>query len=177
MILFSTLEQFTSNDYDNIIGGDFNYILNTRLDKLGGDPKARQTDTFFLNTLITRYQLHDIWRERHKDERNYTWTGRNRSDNSFIRTRVAFFLTSRSINHFITSAEIKPYAHSDHDCICMTPDFDKIQCGSGFRNFNNELLTDALFQEEIKQFWTAWQEKLTHFPDPLKWWEKAKQEF
>jgi len=67
-IFFSSLEQFISNDYDNIIGGDFNCILNTRLDKLGGDPNARQTATFFLNTFIAHYQLHDIWRERHKDE-------------------------------------------------------------------------------------------------------------
>jgi len=170
-IFFFSLEQFISNDYDNIIGGDFNCILNTRLDKLRGDPNARETDTFFLNTFIAHYQLHYIRRERHKDERNYTWTGRNTSDKSFIRTRIDFFLTSRSINQFITSAEIKPYAH---DCICMTLDFDKIQHGTGFWHFNNELLTDALFQEEIKQFWTGWQEKLTDFPDPLKWWEKAR---
>ena len=151
-ILFSSLEQFISNDYDNIIGGDFNCILNTRLDKLAGNPNATQTATFFLNTVIARYQLHDIWTERHKDERNYTWTGRNTSDNSFIRTRIDFFLTSRSINQFITSAEIKPYAHSNHDCICMTLDFDKIHRGPAFWHFNNELLTDALFQDDIKQF-------------------------
>jgi len=59
----------------------------------------------------------------------------------------------------------------------MTFDFDKIQRGSGFWHFNNELLTDALFQEDIKQFWTGWQEKHTDFPDPLKRWEKAKQNF
>jgi len=35
----------------------------------------------------------------------------------------------------------------------MTLDFDKIQHSPGFWHFNNELLTDALFQEEIKQFW------------------------
>jgi len=56
----------------------------------------------------------------------------------------------------------------------MTLDFDKIQLGPGFWHFNNELLTDALFQEEIKQFWTGWQKKLTDFPDPLKWWERAQ---
>ena len=64
-------------------------------------------------------------------------------------------LSFRHVLIFITSAEIKPYAHSDHDCICMTLDFDKIQRGPGFWHFNNELLTDALFQEEIKQFWNG----------------------
>ena len=171
------LEPFISKEYENIIGGDFNSFMDNRLDKLGGDPNSRQAATYFLRTFNERYDLCDIWRERHKDERNYTWTGRMTSNHLFIRTRIDFFLTSRALNQFITAVDIKPYAHSDHDCITLAIDFDKIHRGPGYWHFNNDLLTDAVFQTEIERFWTGWQEEFKNFSDPLKWWDKAKQNF
>ena len=174
---FLNLEPFISKEYENIIGGDFNSIMDNRLDKLGGDPNSRQAATYFLRTFNERYDLCDIWRERHKDERNYTWTGRMTSNHLFIRTRIDFFLTSRALNQFITAVDIKPYAHSDHDCITLAIDFDKIHRGPGYWLFNNDLLTDVVFQAEIERFWTGWQEEFKNFSDPLKWWDKAKQNF
>ena len=176
-IFFSDLGLFLSHDYYNVIGGDFNCIMDIRQDKLGGNRDARQSASGFLHTINARYNLTDVWRERHKGERDYTWTGRNSADNSFIRTRIDFFLACRTLNQFVTSAEIQPYAYSDHDCIRLTLDFDEIQRGPGYWHFNNELLTDALFEAEIEEFWTNWQQKFEEFPDPLQWWEKAKQSF
>lgn len=89
---FADLNTFLSSTYDNIIGGDFNCILNTRLDKLGENPCARQYVTVCLNALNMQYRMIDIRRRRHKDERNFTWTGRNPADvSSFIRTRNDYF--------------------------------------------------------------------------------------
>ena len=84
---FSDLNRFLSDSNDNILGGDFNCIFNSRLDKLGGVPNARQSASVLLNALNTRFSLVDVWRERHKNERNFTWTGRDPRDPSlFIRT-------------------------------------------------------------------------------------------
>ena len=47
---FLNLEPFISKEYENIIGGDFNSIMDNRLDKLGGDPNSRQAATYFLRT-------------------------------------------------------------------------------------------------------------------------------
>ena len=38
---FSGLDNFISEDFDNIIGGDYNCIENPKLDKFGGNPNAR----------------------------------------------------------------------------------------------------------------------------------------
>ena len=65
---FLILELFISREFENIIGGDYNSIMDNRLDKLG-DPNSRQAATYFLRTFDERYDLCDIWRERHKDER------------------------------------------------------------------------------------------------------------
>ena len=150
-IFFSDLEHFLSSDYVNIVGGDFNYIFDIHMDKFGGDLGARQSASGVLNTMNARYDLRDIWWKRHRGERNYTWTGGN-PNSSFIPTRIDFFLASKAINQFVTSVEIKPYAHPDHDSIIVTVDFERVQRGPGYWHFNKELLSRALFQEEIKLF-------------------------
>ena len=85
-IFFSDLERFLSNFYANVIGGDFNCITDPRLDKLDGNPNARQSAVSILTALNSQHNLIDIWRVRHKDERSFTWTGRNPNDNSLVRT-------------------------------------------------------------------------------------------
>ena len=83
---FTDLNRFLSSSHENIIAGDFNCIFDAKLDKFGGDPNPRHSAVFYLNELIARFALCDIWRRRHKNERNFTWTRKNISDNSFIRT-------------------------------------------------------------------------------------------
>ena len=152
---FSDLDDFISVDYDNIIGGDFNCISDVRLDKLGGDPNARQSAARTLQTMCSQNNLIDIWRDRHKDERNYTWTGRHPFNDTFIRTRIDKFLTSRTINHLITDTSIKPFAQSDHDYITLTLDFENVQRGPGYWHFNNDLIQDQAFIAEIEEFWNV----------------------
>ena len=44
-VFFSSLDDFISEEYDNIIGGDFNCILNARLDKYGGNSACNSKKT------------------------------------------------------------------------------------------------------------------------------------
>ena len=54
-VFFSNLDDFISEEYDNIIGGDFNCILNARLDKYGGN-SAGST----LQGICKKYDLLDV---------------------------------------------------------------------------------------------------------------------
>ena len=174
---FSDMEQILSQDHDNIIGGHFNCIMDVRQDILGGNIGARQSASTFLRTLNARYNLIHVWRDCHQGQHNYTWSGRNPTDNSLIRTCIDFFLVGRAFKLFITSTDIRPYVHSDDDCISLTLDLEKVKRGPGYWHLNNELLTDAVFQAEIEEFWADWKQKFQEFPDPLQWWDKAKQNF
>ena len=174
---FSGLDEFISEDDDNIIGGDFNCIGNVRLDKIGGNQNARQLAAASLQTISSHFNLCDVWRDRHKDARIFTWTGRHPTDGSLICTRIDKFLISKSMNHFVTDASIKPFPHSDHDYVCLILNFDQVKRGAGYWHFNNELLSDAAFEAQLKDFWTDWQTKYDDFADPLLWWDKAKQHF
>ena len=74
----------------------------------------------------------------------------------------------RSIDQFVTSVEIRPYAHSDHDSIVLVLDFDRVQRGPGYWHFNNELLKDTLFQAAIESFGGDWKNRFNDFLDPLR---------
>ena len=176
-LFFTILEDFISHDCENIIGGDFNCVSDPRLDKFGGNPNVRQSSSLFLDSINARHGLSDIWRERHKNERNFTWIGRHPADNSLIQTRIDRFFVSRSISPFVLDTSIIPFAHSDHDLITLSLDFDSVQRGPGFWHFNNDLLCDASFQVEIESFWRDWEAKLHTFENPLVWWDKAKHNF
>ena len=107
-VFFTDLNRFLTSSHENIMAGDFNCIVDAKLDKFGGDPNPRHSAIVYLNTLISRFGLCDIWRRRHKDGRNFTWTRKNISDNSFIWTRIDFLLTSKSLDPYISAVHIRP---------------------------------------------------------------------
>jgi len=98
-------------------------------------------------------------------------------DGSFISTRIDKFLINRTLNPSILDTSIKPFPHSDHDYVCLILNFAQVVQGPGYWHFNSELLRDAAFETQIKDFWTDWQTKYDDFVDPLLWWDKAKQHF
>ena len=174
---FTDLNHFLSSSHENIVADDFNCVFEAKLDKFGGDLNPRQSAVFNLNALIARFALCDIRRRRHKDERNFTWTSKNLSNNSFIGTRIDFFLTSKSLDPYINAVNIGPYANSDHDYASLTLNFHQVLRGPGFWHFNNELLSDCFFQDDIEFFWDDWQTKMDDFGSPLVWWDKTKFNF
>ena len=78
---FVTLSAYLSATEGNILGGNFNYISDNRLDKQGGNPLARQTAATILHTITSQNNLVDMWRDQHGDVRKFTWTGRHPLDN------------------------------------------------------------------------------------------------
>ena len=67
------MELLVSYDYGDqiILGGDFNVTLGKE-DKFGGvenNPKSRNK----LKDIMKTFDLKDIWRDRNKDLKHYTW--------------------------------------------------------------------------------------------------------
>ena len=145
--------------------------------KYGGDPKARNSAACFLQAINARFDLCDIWRKRHRNERNFTWTGKNTWDNSLIRTRIDFFLASKTLDPLVSGTHIGPYPYSDHDYTSLLLVLDQVVRGPGFWHFNNELLKDIALQAEIEEFWMKWDQEFRSFTDPLRWWDQAKLHF
>ena len=100
-----------AEEYDEITGGDLNCIINARLDQYGGDTEFRNSAGCILQGICTKYDLLDVWRNRHKDKRCYTWTGRHSTNGSIIRTRIDKFLSNNSLNQFVTDMERTDQLH------------------------------------------------------------------
>ena len=74
--LFYKLEEYIRQNEDKnfiIIGGDFNTVLDTQLDKINGkrDTNAKCRDK--LKSIIDINQLTDIWRIKHPDSKIFSW--------------------------------------------------------------------------------------------------------
>ena len=69
--LRDTLQQFSSAGL--IIGGDFNCLLNEQ-DKEGGRKvSSRANSTSLIKELMETFDLSDVWRELHPNEKQFTW--------------------------------------------------------------------------------------------------------
>ena len=93
----------------------------------------------------------------------------NPRDNSVIRTRIDKFLISRNLSPKVTKTAVQPYLNSDHDLIILSLDLTQQPRGQGLWHFNNSLLNDPVFTEDIRSFWDQWLTQKQNFDSPLIW--------
>ena len=173
---YTELEQYISTENDTIIAGDTNLAL-TDFDQMPGRPVARQTAKQALQNLMTKYELIDIWRQKNPTKREFTWTGVDTVLNTRIRTRIDRILTNRTLDRNVTQIEIKPYQHSDHDATVITLDLQKKKQEAGYWHFNNALLNDEQFTNDINKLWIEWLKNEQNYESPLIWWDKVKRHY
>ena len=56
-----------------ITGGDFNFVLNTQLDRQGGQCNTYKESLSFLKAYMNTRDLTDVWRELNPDKFLFTW--------------------------------------------------------------------------------------------------------
>jgi len=135
------------NSY-HIICGDWNLILNKERDTYNyrhiNNPKARDRVLELINT----FDLVDVWREQHLDEKRFTW----RQPNPLKQARLDFFLVSPSIANIPFTSKIEPGYRSDHSLITLECNLEKEKAhGKGFWKFNNSLLYEKEYSEIVKE--------------------------
>ena len=131
-----------------IIGGDFNTVLNPKLDKEGGQ-KMRKNSAYTEEILgtIRGYNLTDIWRQNNPQTRHYTWSRRN----PLIQCRLDFWLISEHLSSYASDVDIYPSIYSDHCLIHLTIIGELYKArGPGFWKLNTKLLFDKDYIDQIK---------------------------
>ena len=90
--LRSLLEQFPSDNI--IVGGDFNCPL-SKTDKEGGrDVSSRRNVASEIEQLMCIFDLDDVWRTLHPEEKQYTW----RTSDLKIKCRLDYWLIARQLS-------------------------------------------------------------------------------
>ena len=104
--------------------------------------------------------LLDIWRELYPEMRRYTW----RRNTPLQQSRLDIFLISDLMSTFVTNADIKAGYRTDHSMITLTLTLGKESKNKLLWKFNNSLLKDKLFAEEINDVIKAVVEEYAALP-------------
>ena len=149
-------------DCDIIIGGDFNVILDSEFDGLGGKPKLRDS-VKIIEQIRLSFDLTDIWRVRNPDERRFSW----RQKNPVIQRRLDFWLISSSLQEHVESVDIIPAIKWDHSAITLFVNaVEDERHGPSFWKFSASLIDDETSVSLIRDKYCTWIEEGREFEDP-----------
>lgn len=157
-ILKCWLNKFTNAKL--LLGGDFNSIFDANLDKWPPDHSGRTNTN--LKSFMDRFNLVDIWRVKHPDNRSFTWSNKTGSAQS----RIDFWLISDSFNKNDIDVDISPTPLTDHKAIHIKiklSAFKKCDAQSAYWKLNSSLLLNDDVKKEVTYM-------ISHF------WSKARKD-
>lgn len=128
-----------------LMGGDFNCVLNNRLDKLPTSSKPMSRMSKSLLNIMKELGLVDVWRHSHTNERDFTFMSQVHGSYS----RLDHFLLPKKDIYRVKNCVIEPMTISDHNPVTMSIDLGLEPCMKYWR-INVSLLTDAHIKEEIR---------------------------
>ena len=120
-----------------IIIGDFNLVLNTKIDRVGSNFNHWRAHAK-LCLLMEEYYLSDIWRDRNPEEKRFSW--RRTKSNQYSRIDLA--LISKGFSDLISNCTYIASIFTDHSAVYLSVNLDKNERGRGYWKFNNSLIDD-----------------------------------
>ena len=131
-----------------ILGGDFNVVMEPKKDRNVNKcyhPKARD----FILQKREEFQLIDIWRTQHPDERKFSWCKYDRSKKDFAWSRIDYMLVSECLINCVTDSEIKPGIVSDHSMISIGLQLMGEKRGKGIWKLNEQWMENEKYCETM----------------------------
>ena len=148
--LFSTVVNFTKHDL--VLGGDWNLVLDNKLDKDGGPAHSNQLSKEKVKSYLNVFDLCDVFRELNPFKKSLT----RYQSQPYTATRLDFFLTSNGLRQHVQSANICQSIKSDHKIALLTIKVELQEWGKGCRKINNSVLLNddyiALIKNLISDF-------------------------
>ena len=177
-LFFQTLSDLIAEDEPSapdckiLLGGDFNVTLDPALDCSGGNPALKES-VKFLENIMMENDLVDIWRIRNPDSKKFTW----RQKSPIIQRRLDYWLISDTLQEDVVKIDIVSAIKTDHLAITLEIDsLDDQPRGPSFWKFNNSLLDDPVFVQNLRDKFPTWLEEIDFCDDiRVKWdWMKYK---
>lgn len=144
---FKTLFDIMILEMDGVLicGGDFNIVMNSKLDTTN---KKKHTNpvTRMVKRTLKEFGIVDIWRELHSSKRDYTHY--SPPNNSYARIDY-FFMNKNDLNR-VKKCEIQQADVSDHCAVLLTVNL-KVQEKNTLWRLNVGMLNNKLCVEELKK--------------------------
>jgi exonuclease III len=164
-------DMLTPFQHENIIiGGDFNFYMNPKLDKSDKITSKNDNITYRneIKSLLESMALSDPWRLANPELKRFTWHSRSKS------SRLDYFFTSDQLLNEISNYKINPGLSSDHSILIFELNNDNIERGRGFWKFNSKLLHNPEYVKNIKEIIKNCKSELEKYTDKGLTWEIVK---
>ena len=122
-----------------------------------------------LKTLISDLDLEDVWRRRHPTKTEYTFS------RASAKSRIDYFLSSKSIDNELDQIKIRHFQYSDHDAISLRLNTENIERGPGLWKLNASILENSEYLEIISKFWITWKREIDKFDSKKQLWDLTKR--
>ena len=170
---FTKIHQLLEDRNENkILIGDYKLVMQESIDRNGTIHNNRKS-LVEVKALMSCYNLSDVWRERNQNTREYTWFRGCNANKGFQASRLDFVLISRGIDQLAQNVMFLPGIKTDHRAVLLTVVDTRQSRGVGFWKFNNMLLEDNIFKEELRKEITSTALCMQH-SDARQTWEKIK---
>jgi len=159
-----------------IIGGDFNFIEDWKLDRLGPNPKLSRsacidnTSTASINKIKNDFNLIDVYRAANPTGKDVTFMYAKS-----IGKRLDRFYINQSCKPSIRHVNISNIANCDHLAVSFTllTGNGKLR-GKGYWKCNVKTLDDIHFQADLKRLYEDLKQQ---YDCSTAWWDQCKTNF
>ena len=167
-----TIQDCSQLQCENILlGGDFNLVLDEKK-----DCKYRRNNNIesrnYLCTTMEEINMWDAWRLVNPEKNEYTWFRRKPTR---CMSRIDMFLVTGELIQCIKKCDIKMATQTDHSQLHLVFEAEEVKRGPGYWRFNNLLLNDESFIEELNSKIDLWENIHGHLEIKERW-EVIKQE-
>ena len=122
---------------------------------------------------LKELNLTDIYRELHPKSKSFTYVSKSVN----LKSRIPYFLISRSLSCDVKQVEIRISIAPDHNVIFLSFDVkNDFNRGPGLWKFNNTLLEDNNYKELIIFYYPQILRKYSEVTDNQLLWELIKME-
>ena len=141
------LKKFSNlNDHNLIIGGDWNFILDKKLDATGGNPTLKLRSIAEFSKVKEKYNLCEIYRIRNPSKKRYTFRQKTPS----LARRLDYFIISNTLQESVVKCDILTSLASDHSPFFMSiKTLNDSEKGSSYWKFNNTLVKNELYRKGL----------------------------
>ncbi len=158
-----------------ILGGDFNSVEDTTLDKIYAE-KPKRFRAYSKKALINlrqTCQLIDTYRYIHPQGLDTTY----HSISNNVKSRIDRVLVPISQEHNIISAGMTSIVGCDHRGVITKLKTDALTHGKGHWKCNTVVLRDPHFREDMEALWKALLSEAGENELSLEWWDDCKIRF
>ena len=170
------IESYISNmwtpDYSLILGGDFNIVMDGKLDYKGSNIVLKTKFNESFEDFLNKYRLIDIWRKRNPCKKEFTF----KQKQPLVQSRLDYWFISTSLEKLVDKCEILTSLTPDHSGIKLK--FrnlkDTYNFGKSYWKFNSSLCLDKIFVDKMNVEIRNLKETVGEFSNRLLFWDYMK---